>query len=159
MVGNHANGEAAKHQLVNVVDAYQTVLDEAKQPDPILHSRRTEIANQISSINSRAKAVEKMGTMLEHNIEEIFKKTMNELRNIIQYKLTVLLSDELELRRQMGEIDRLEEFLHYQHLGDATTYLFNWSRHQTFRSALHDFQFFRSIIDVQLDAKVVLVNN
>jgi B-box zinc finger len=31
MVGNHANGEASRHQLVNVVEAYQTVLEEAKQ--------------------------------------------------------------------------------------------------------------------------------
>lgn len=154
MVGNHANGEASKHQLVNVVEAYQTVLHEAKQPDPILHSRKNDIVNQIAAINSRAKAVEKMGTQLEHNIEEMFKKAMKELRDIIQYKLTVLLSDELELRREMGEIDRLEDFLLYQQQGDATTYLFNWARHQYFRAELHDFRFFRSAIDVQLDAKV-----
>lgn len=97
-----------------------------------------------------------MGTQLEQSIEDMFKKSMKELRDIIQYKLTVLLSDELELRREMGEIDRLEEFLKYQQQGDATTYLFNWSRHQHVRAELHDFRFFRSNIDVQLDAKVFL---
>jgi hypothetical protein len=54
----------------------------------------------------------------------------------------------------MNEIDRLEEFLKYQQQGDATTYLFNWSRHQQVRAELHDFRFFRSNIDVQLDAKI-----
>ncbi|KAI8906868.1 hypothetical protein EDD86DRAFT_248451 [Gorgonomyces haynaldii] len=141
MVGNHANGEAAKHQLVNVLDAYQT-------PDPILQSRRQDITNQIQAINSRARAVEKMGTQLEASIEEVYKKAMRELRTIIQHKLTVLLGDELELRRQMAEMDRLEEFLKYQEQGDATTYLFNWSRHQNVREQLHDFAHFRNTIDI-----------
>lgn len=30
MVGNHANGEAARHLLVNVIDAYETVLQESE---------------------------------------------------------------------------------------------------------------------------------
>lgn len=30
MVGNHANGEAAKHQLVSVAEAYHTVMQEAQ---------------------------------------------------------------------------------------------------------------------------------
>nr|KAJ3419320.1 hypothetical protein HK105_007100 [Polyrhizophydium stewartii] len=154
MVGNHANGEAARHQLVSVTEAYQSVLQEAQTPDPILQSRRTEISNQISAVNSRARAVEKMGSQIEQQIEEMYQRAMRELKAIIQDKLTVLLGDELELRRQMSEIDRLEDFLRYQQLGDATTYLFSWSRHQHFRAALHDFGFFRSEIDVQLDARV-----
>ena len=30
MVGNHANGEASRHQLVSVSEAYQTVIQEAQ---------------------------------------------------------------------------------------------------------------------------------
>lgn len=29
MVGNHANGEAARHQLVSVAEAYQSVIHES----------------------------------------------------------------------------------------------------------------------------------
>jgi hypothetical protein len=68
--------------------------------------------------------------------------------------MTVLLGDELELVRQYSEIERVENFLKYQREGDATSYLFNWSRHQMLREELHDFQFFRNEIDVQLDARV-----
>eukprot|EP00842_Homolaphlyctis_polyrhiza_P006860 jgi/Hompol1/763/HPOL_005432-RA len=155
MVGNHANGEAARHQLVSVTEAYQSVLQEAQMPDPILQSRITEISNQISAVNSRARAVEKMGLQVEQQIEEMYQRAMSDLKSIIQSKLTILLSDEMELKRQQADIMRLESFLKYQHLGDATTCLFNWSRHQQFRAALHDFRFFRNVIDVQLDAKVV----
>ncbi|KNC97606.1 uncharacterized protein SPPG_07075 [Spizellomyces punctatus DAOM BR117] len=154
MVGNHANGEAAKHQLVSVAEAYTTVLQEAQTHDPILQTRRTEINNQIAAVNSRAKAVEKMGSQIEAQIEEMYKRAMKDLKNIVQKKLIVLLGDELELARQLAEIDRLEDFLKYQQEGDATTFLFNWSKHQQCRANLHDFRFFRNEIDVQLDAKV-----
>ncbi len=68
--------------------------------------------------------------------------------------MTILQGDEYELNRQLGELNRLEHFLSYQKEGDATTYLFNWTRHQMYRSELYDFRFFRKEIDVQLDAKV-----
>ncbi|KAI9093726.1 hypothetical protein DFS34DRAFT_630104 [Phlyctochytrium arcticum] len=154
MVGNHASGEASKHQLVSVSEAYTSVLQEAQTHDPILQERRTEIINQIAAVNSRAKAVEKMGTQIETQIEEMYKRAMNDLRHIVQKKLTILLGDELDLERQLGEIERLEDFLRYQQDGDATTFLFNWSKHQQCRADLHDVRHFRNQIDVQLDAKI-----
>jgi hypothetical protein len=69
-------------------------------------------------------------------------------------QLDVLLGDELELKRQLQEIEYLEDFLQYQQHGDATQFLFSWSRHQQYRAELHDFKFFRNEIDVELDLKV-----
>ncbi|KAJ3327303.1 hypothetical protein HDU76_012036 [Blyttiomyces sp. JEL0837] len=154
MVGNHANGEASKHQLVSVSEAYQTVLQEAGSFDPVLQSRRTEIVNQIAAVNHRAKAVEKMGLLIEGQIEDMYKRAMSELHMILRDKINVLLGDEMELKRQLGEIEHLEEFLKYQQQGDATQFLFSWARHQQYRAELHDFKFFRNEIDVELDVKV-----
>ncbi|KAI9341381.1 hypothetical protein BDR26DRAFT_860336 [Obelidium mucronatum] len=155
MVGNHANGEAARHQLVSVSEAYQTVLQEARTLDPVLQSRRQEIMNQIGAVNQRAKAVEKMSEQIETQIEETYKRAMAELHAITREKMTVLQGDEFELKRQLGEIDHLEEYLKYQQQGDATQFLFSWSRHSAYRSELHDFKFFKNTIDVELDVKVV----
>ncbi|KAJ3136549.1 hypothetical protein HK101_003996, partial [Irineochytrium annulatum] len=174
MVGNHANGEASRHQLVSVSEAYATVLQEAMAHDPILQSRRTEIVNQIAAVNHRAKAVEKMGSQIETQIKEMYERVLSEARgqicdkaciflfyipfhpaNWMQKQLDILKGDELELKRQMDEIEHLEEFLKYQQQGDATQFLFSWARHQHFRSELHDFAFFRNEIDVELDLKVV----
>ncbi|KAJ3066668.1 hypothetical protein HDU98_010054, partial [Podochytrium sp. JEL0797] len=69
--------------------------------------------------------------------------------------INVLQGDEYELHRQLGEINHLEEYLKYQQQGDATQFLFSWSRHTAYRSALHDFKFFKNSIDVELDVKVV----
>ncbi|KAI8618567.1 hypothetical protein BC830DRAFT_1166058 [Chytriomyces sp. MP71] len=154
MVGNHANGESAKHQLVSVTEAYQTVLQEARTLDPVLQSRRTEIINQIGAVNQRAKAVSQMGAQIETQIEDMYKRAMAELHNVINDKINVLLGDELELKRQLGEIEHLEEYVKYQQQGDATQFLFSWARHQAYRSELHDFKFFRNSIDVELDVKV-----
>ncbi|KAJ3038902.1 hypothetical protein HDV00_012824 [Rhizophlyctis rosea] len=154
MVGNHANGEAAKHQLVSVSEAYSTVIHEAQAHDPILQTRRTEINNHIAAVNSRAKAVEKMGAQLESQLEDMYRKASTDLREIIRMKLNTLHGDELELHRQLTEIDRLESFLRYQQQGDATLFLFNWARHQQYRAELHDFGHFRDVIDVQLDARI-----
>ncbi|KAJ3396295.1 hypothetical protein HDU80_010029 [Chytriomyces hyalinus] len=154
MVGNHANGESAKHQLVSVTEAYQTVLQEARTLDPVLQSRRTEIINQIGAVNQRAKAVSQMGSQIETQIEDMYKRAMAELHTVINDKLNVLLGDELELKRQLGEIEHLEEYVKYQQQGDATQFLFSWARHQSYRSDLHDFKFFRNSIDVELDVKV-----
>jgi hypothetical protein len=82
---------------------------------------------------------------------------MSDLQAITDKKLNILMGDELELKRQLGEMTRLQDFLKYQEEGDATTYLFNWSRHEMFREQLRDFKFFRNAIDVQLDAKVIMV--
>ncbi|KAJ3060300.1 hypothetical protein HDU98_003719, partial [Podochytrium sp. JEL0797] len=86
MVGNHANGEAARHQLVSVSEAYQTVVNEARTLDPVLQSRRTEILNQIGAVNQRAKAVEKMSEQIESQIEETYKRAMSELQTLIREK-------------------------------------------------------------------------
>ncbi|KAJ3284908.1 hypothetical protein HDU79_007752 [Rhizoclosmatium sp. JEL0117] len=155
MVGNHANGEAARHQLVSVSEAYQTVLQEARALDPVLQSRRQEIMNQIGAVNQRAKAVEKMSEQIETQIEEAYKRAMADLHSIVREKLNVLQGDEFELKRQLGEIDHLEDYLKYQQQGDATQFLFSWSRHTAYRSELHDFKFFKNTIDVELDVKVV----
>jgi hypothetical protein len=72
--------------------------------------------------------------------------------------LTVLVGDENELRRQMGEIEQLEGFLKYQKEGESMQCVYTWHLHQMLREKLSDFSFFRQEIDVLLDAKVSYVN-
>ncbi|KAJ3371559.1 hypothetical protein GGF31_003168 [Allomyces arbusculus] len=153
MVGHHSSGEAAKHKLVSVAEAYQTVMSDAQVPDNILASRKQAIDNQLASLSARAKSLDKHAAAIQQQIEDIYKRAMAELKTITKRKIDVLASDECELRRQAGEIARLEQFLTYQQSGDATHFLFSWARHQQLRQELHDFKFFRDSIDVQLDIK------
>ncbi|TPX42567.1 hypothetical protein SeMB42_g05076 [Synchytrium endobioticum] len=154
MVGNHANGEAARHKLVSVAEAYATVMHESNERDPLLQNRRSDIQNQLVAVAAREKAVDKMGQQMELQIDEIHRKALADSRSIVKKKLDVLRGDTLELKRQLQEIERLEAFLKYQQAGDPTQFLFSWARHQQVRAELHDFRFFKDDIDVQLDMKV-----
>ncbi|OUM69473.1 hypothetical protein PIROE2DRAFT_2561, partial [Piromyces sp. E2] len=142
MVGHHSSGEAAKHKLVSVAEAYQTVCQESSIPDSILESRRTEIVNQIAVIKSRSKEVEKLYSQLERQIQDIAKKALTELKKLLIQK------------RQLAEIKNAENFLEYQQEGDATHFLFSWSRHQKMLDELHEFKYFRNRVDVSLDTRV-----
>ncbi|KAI8854143.1 hypothetical protein BC829DRAFT_218525 [Chytridium lagenaria] len=51
---------------------------------------------------------------LETQLEEIYKRALTELRRAVREKLDVLKGDEVELKRQLGEIEHLENFLRYQ---------------------------------------------
>lgn len=94
-----------------------------------------------------------MGQTIQHQIDEIYKRATDELRVIIKRKMDILLGDQLELKRQVGEYDRLDEFVKYQMQGDPTQFLFSWSRQTKLRAELHDFKFFRDQLDVLLDIK------
>ncbi|KAL7751207.1 hypothetical protein RI367_003413 [Sorochytrium milnesiophthora] len=146
MVGNHSSGDAAKHKLVGVTEAYQSVVAEAQSVDSILQSRRQNISQQLGCIASRFKSVEKHAAGVQQQIDEIYRKALLDLRHITKRKVRVL-------DCATAEIDRLEEFLRYQQEGDATHFLFSWARHQQLRAQLHDFKFFRDKIDVTCDIK------
>ncbi|KAI8899452.1 hypothetical protein BC833DRAFT_585691 [Globomyces pollinis-pini] len=154
IMGSHAKVEERKHTLVPVEDYFKTVLQETQLPNINLENRRTLINDQIQNIQSRAEAVVEMGKQLTNEIDEICNQAKKECSKIIEKKVTVLLGDELECRRQMNDISRLEEFLQYQQDGSSLQCVYTWHLHQLLREQLSDFKFFRQEIDVQLDAKV-----
>jgi hypothetical protein len=154
IMGSHSKVEPGKHTLVSVEEYFKTVLEESKLPNPQLEERKIVIHEQIGNIQSRADAVVEMGKQLTAKIDEICAKAKQECNQIIEKKLTVLVGDEHELRRQLGEMEKLEEFLKYQQEGDSMQCVYTWHLHQMYREKLSDFKFFRQDIDVQLDAKV-----
>jgi hypothetical protein len=154
IMGSHSKVEPGKHTLVSVEEYFRTVMEESKLPNPQLQERKAAIHDQIGNIQSRADAVVAMGKQITARIDEICAKAKQECNHIIEKKLTVLVGDEHELRRQLGEMEKLEEFLSYQQEGDSMQCVYTWHVHQMYREKLSDFRFFRQDIDVQLDAKV-----
>jgi hypothetical protein len=155
MVGNHSTGEASKHKLVSVVEASATVMKESQSRDQVLENRRQAISQQIKSIHQRKLQVDSMRSQLEAELERIYRKALSDLKHRIDQKMTVLKSDEIELKRQDLEMTTLEKFLEYQQSGSNIYHLlFNWGKHQQLRQDLHEFRFFRDVIDVQLDLKI-----
>ncbi len=155
MVGHHSVGEAARHKLITVAEAFRTVSESSQAADPVLESRRSTIKKQIEAVNECAKAVESNAAQIQQALEDIYRKAQNDLKTITKKKLNVLKGDVVELNRQLAEMARLEAFLNYQKDGgNATQFILDWAHHQKLRTELHSFAHFREAIDVQPDIRI-----
>ena len=101
-------------------------------------NRRELIQSQAGEISARVKAVEDTEQQLRAQIDDIYRRACSELDTVMRRKMATLQGDEFELRRQLGEISRLEDFVDYQQTGgDTTAFLFNWARHAQLKEELH----------------------
>jgi hypothetical protein len=155
MVGHHSAGEAARHKLITVAEAFRSVSESAGAADPLLAARKANIRAQVGAVAERAKQVESNSQEIKVQLDALFQKTLNDLQAITKRKLNVLKGDTVELYRQLGEIEQLEGFLQYQQTGgNATQFILDWAHHQRLRQEQHSFPFFRSHIDVLPDIKI-----
>ena len=155
MVGHHSTGDAARHKLITIAEAFKSVAESANAIDPILESRKAAIKAQQQSVEERAKQVIANATTIQSQLDEIYARAQAELKALLKKKLNVLRGDSVELEREMSEIGQLETFLEYQKSGpNATQFILDWSHHQRLRSELHSFPFFRETIDVLPDIRV-----
>ena len=155
MIGHHSVGEAAKHKLITVAEAYKGVSEAAKAADPLLAARKAAIRNQQTALAERAKQVEANSAEVQAQLEELFKKATSDLKAITRRKLNVLKGDGAELTRQQKEINALEEFLEYCGTGgNATQFILDWAHHQRLRAEQHAFGYFREGIDVLPDIRI-----
>lgn len=155
MVGHHSVGEAARHKLITVAEAFRNVSEASSAADPVLDARRAAIGRQIEAVNECGKAVEANAAQVQQSLEDLYRRAQNDLKTITKKKLNVLKGDVVELNRQLAELGRLETFLAYQQAGgNATQFILDWAHHQKLRSELHSFPHFRQAIDVQPDIRI-----
>lgn len=155
MVGHHATGDAARHKLITVAEAFKGVSEAASAADPLLAARKQRISQHLDLLRARVTAIEANSTEVQQQLEELYKRALADLKNITKKKLNILKGDMTELYRQSGEIARLEEFLGYQASGgQATQFILDWTYHQRLRGELHAFPFFRETIDVSPDIRI-----
>lgn len=155
MVGHHSSGDAARHRLITVAEAFRGVSDTAKAADPLLQARKQRIEAQVGAVSERAMAIEANATQIQGQLEEIYKKALADLRGITKKKLNILKGDMVELHREAAEMRHLEAFLEYQQSGgNATQCILDWAYHQKLRGELHSFAHFREAVDVLPDIRI-----
>lgn len=155
MVGHHSTGDAARHKLITIAEAFKSVAESANAVDPILESRKAAIKSQMQSVKERTKQVFSNADAVQGQLDEIYARAKSDLKALLKKKLNILKGDSVELERELSEIGQLEAFLEYQKSGpNATQFILDWSHHQRLRSELHSFPFFRETIDVLPDIRV-----
>ena len=137
MVGSHSTGEAAQHKLIGIGDAYEMAIKESKKGDPLLQARQAEIRNQLQAVDQKLRDVNKNSAEIEERIYQMLQDALFDLQDKTQAKMNVLLAEEVELRRQLGYIDWVENFLNKETArASQVNFLNMWKCHAQLRGDL-----------------------
>eukprot|EP01112_Ceratiomyxa_fruticulosa_P001217 TRINITY_DN1121_c0_g2_i1.p1 TRINITY_DN1121_c0_g2~~TRINITY_DN1121_c0_g2_i1.p1 ORF type:complete len:764 (-),score=147.66 TRINITY_DN1121_c0_g2_i1:176-2467(-) len=155
MVGSHSAGEAASHKLIPINDAYRQAVGAAERDDPLMDGRKQGILTQLSLLDQRLKEINQNSQEIEERIYAMLRDALFQLQQETQKKLAVLLGEELELRRQLEQMDWLEGFLRLnRQMLPPTQFLSSWNRHSQLRSDMHGFAHARAQLDVYPDIRL-----
>lgn len=114
MTGSHSTGEFANHQLVPIESAYNASMEDRDRERTIIEERKKTINAQLGSIERRMQQVNTNHEKAQDHIYEIVQRAVQVLYEETQSKLSALLSDEVELRRQLEYYTWMDSFLSYQ---------------------------------------------
>lgn len=130
MIGHHSTGEAVKHPLVSVTEAYASVMESSHAPDPLMEDRRTNLKSQLQKIHKRGQNILQNAKIVREQIEDIYKRAINDLNSVVYKRLLVLKSDAQEYKRLLSEMQRIRDYLDYLETGrDATLFLLSWHQY------------------------------
>ena len=94
-------------------------------------------------------------TEVEENIYKILQEALRMLHEETQKKLSFLIADQVEIKRQHEQIQWLQSFLRYQmDILSPADYLNAWSRYLVLRSDLINLNPLPTTTDVQPDMRV-----
>ena len=107
MTGSHSFGDKATHALVSLDDAYDEAVDAAAAlgEDAALGSRRASVVDRLALVDAKLREVNVNFADCEEKIYASLQRALLELQEKTRDRVSSLLSVELELRRQLGELD------------------------------------------------------
>ncbi|KAM3142405.1 hypothetical protein pb186bvf_005562 [Paramecium bursaria] len=153
--GSHSTGESAGHPLVKIQDAYVKSIYESKEIDPLIEKRKNQLAELLQQIDLKIKDVNKNASYVENRIYQILQEALLQLQEETQKKMSYLIGDQLELKRQYDQIQWMESFLKYeQEVLAPQDYLTSWSRHVGLRNDILNIQNIPQLTIVQPDIRI-----
>jgi hypothetical protein len=114
MIGSHSMGEAATHKLVSLQDAYDKCIKESKKVDPLITQKKHRIMEELNKIDNKMRDINLNFADVEEKLYNTLKENLATLKEEVNCKTKILLSTELEYRRQLEEIDNSEAWLDRQ---------------------------------------------
>ena len=137
MVGSHASGELAQHKLIGIDEAYEAAISESTKSDPLLNSRIVEIRKQLSLIDEKLQSVNENAARVEEQIYQTLQEALFSLQDATQTKMSALLTEEVELRRQLQQAEWIEGYLDDQReTSSKVDFLVGWKCHVQLRGDL-----------------------
>lgn len=137
MIGSHSMGEAANHKLVSMGDAYNAAVVESKKVDPIITQKKKGIMEELNKIDNKMRAINLNFATVEERLYNILKDSLSTLKDEVNCKTKILLSTELEFRRQLEQLDNAEQWLERQRTElSQTGFLEAWRLHTNMTSKM-----------------------
>ena len=148
-------GEPANHPVVKITDAYAKAIAESREVDPLLEKRKSQLSDLLSQIDFKIKEINKNSSFIEERIYQILQEALIMLQEETHKKMTYLIGDQLELKRQYEQIQWLESFLKYQQeILHPSDYLNNWGRHLVLRNEILSLSNIPNMTNVQADIRL-----
>ncbi|KAL0228466.1 hypothetical protein RCL1_004609 [Eukaryota sp. TZLM3-RCL] len=156
MIGSHASGECASHKLIPISEAYKKAVDTCKGSDlPLLDTRKHGIRTGLRQLEERRKEIDVNARSVEEAIYTAMQQALDSLKTLVETKNNVILSEALELRRQLIELESSELFIrNAQSYLPPTEFLKAFSHHKSIRDELTRMPALRAEIDVFPDLQL-----
>lgn len=102
--------------------------------DPNLDKKKKSLNYQMTVAETKLKDINRKSSEVEEQLYEIMQKALKQLENITKFKMSLLMSDHIELKRQLDEIQWMEKFIKYEfEVLSPNDFLLSWERHMAFR--------------------------
>lgn len=99
-----------------------------------MDKKKKNLNSMMTVAETKLKDINRKSTEVEDQLYEIMQKALKMLENITKFKMSMLMSDHIELKRQLDEIQWMEKFIKYEYeVLSPNDFLLSWERHQTFR--------------------------
>jgi hypothetical protein len=133
-----AASAATEKMLSDIGEAYDKALTASSEPDALLETRKSSVADALRMVDDKLAAIQANSKAVEDALYACMQEAIFSLQDATQKKMNALLSEELELRRQAGQIAWLESFAGVmQTTLPPMTFISAWERHVAARAALY----------------------
>ena len=154
--GDHSTGTMATHDLEKVKDYYEGITGKIKEMDPNLEKRKNQLEELLNLVNVKMGEINHTTSQLQNELKVMFEDAIRSLQAISKRKLSYLISDQLEIRRQYDYIQWMESFLRYEYnILLPHTFLTCWTKHTKLRKDVLNIANIPPVTEVKLDYKIV----
>lgn len=124
--------------LSDIGATYEVSMSQSQEPDPLLEERKRAIRETLRAIDDKLKTVQTNSAAVEEALYQKLQDALQQLQGETQKKLNLLLSEELELRRQLQLIEWTDSFVPVmQQSLPPMSFIAAWEKHAALRSALY----------------------
>ncbi|RHY00477.1 hypothetical protein DYB36_013181 [Aphanomyces astaci] len=140
MVGDHSAGDKGGHRLVSLLDAYEQSIKESAKPDPLIETRKAMIGTKLKQIRDRVMDIAANRQEVEVQVRRSMDVVLARLEEEVKAKMDLLRCEELELTRQVQQVEWADAFLASQRCQLAPVeFLAAWHLHKPLRVEQREF--------------------